>query len=82
MTASLRTQTNGTDDPAADPAVVVTQVLVPLVADTALREPHVQALLGTTHVGSQTLAELLQGVVLTDGQRVRHETARPRPGLT
>jgi hypothetical protein len=64
VTASLRTQTNGTDDPAADPAVVVTQVLVPLVADTALREPHVQALLGT-HVGSQTLAELLQGVVLT-----------------
>jgi hypothetical protein len=67
VTASLRTQTNGTDDPAPDPAVVVTQVLVPLVADAALREPHVQDLLGTTHVGSQTLAELLQGVVLTTG---------------
>ena len=65
VTASLRTRTNGTDDPAADPSIVVTQVLVPLVADTALREPHMQALLGTTHVGSQTLAELLQGVVLT-----------------
>ena len=64
VTASLRTQTNGTDDPAADPAVVVTHVLVPLVADAALREAHVKALLNTS-VGSMTLAQLLQNVVLT-----------------
>jgi len=64
VSVSLRTQTNGADDPAADPAVVVRNVLVPLVADAALREPHVQALLGMA-VGGKTLAQLLQGVVLT-----------------
>ena len=65
VSVSLRTQTNGADDPAADPAVVVTNVLVPLVADAALREPHVQALLGLP--AGNMLAGLLHGVVLTAG---------------
>ena len=64
VSVSLRTQTNGTDDPAADPGVVVTHVLVPLVADAALHEAHVQALLNSPSA-ARTLAELLQNVVLT-----------------
>lgn len=66
VSASLVTQTNGTDDPSPDPSVVIAHVLVPLVADAALREPHVQALLGTS-VGGTTLAGLLRDVVLTAG---------------
>ena len=64
VSVSLRTRTNGTDDPAADPVVVITHVLVPLVADAALREPHVQQLLAM-QAGSATLGGLLHGVVLT-----------------
>ena len=67
VSVALRTQTNGTDDPSADPAVVVTNLLVPLVADAALHEPHVQALLGMQITGTTTLGGLLQNVVLTAG---------------
>jgi len=77
VSASLRTQTNGTDDPVPSPAVAVTNLLVPLVADVALHEPHVQDLLGMTIPTPApqdappqppvTLGGLLQGVVLISG---------------
>jgi hypothetical protein len=67
VSASLRTQTNGTDDPSADPAVVVTNLLVPLVADVALHEQHVKDLLDRPITGTTKLGGLLQKVVLTTG---------------
>ena len=66
IAVTLRTRTNSTDDPTPDPAVVVTHVLVPLVADAALHETHVHDLLATT-VGGTTLGGLLHGVLLTGG---------------
>jgi hypothetical protein len=65
VAVALRTRTDSVDDPNADPAVVVTHVLVPLVADAALQETHVHDLLAT-HVGAGTLASLLGGVLLTN----------------
>ena len=66
VAVTLRTKTNSTDDPTADPGVVITHVLVPLVADAALHESHVHDLLATT-VGGTTLGGLLHGVLLTGG---------------
>jgi hypothetical protein len=64
VAVSLRTRTGTTDDPTADPGVIVTHVLVPLVADAALHESHVHDLLATA-VGGTTLSGLLNGVLLT-----------------
>lgn len=65
VSVALRTQTNGTDDPSANPGVVITNLLTPLVADAALHEQHVKDLLDMTITGTTKLGGLLQGVVLT-----------------
>ena len=53
--------------PAPSPAVVITNLLTPLVADAALHEQHVKDLLDMTITGTTKLAGLLQNVVLTTG---------------
>ena len=67
VSVSLRTQTNGIDDPSASPSVVITNLLTPLVADAALHEQHVKDLLDMTITGTTKLGGLLQNVVLTTG---------------
>ena len=67
VSVSLRTQTNGIDDPSASPGVVITNLLTPLVADAALHEQHVKDLLDMTITGTTKLGGLLQNVVLTTG---------------
>ena len=80
VSVSLRTQTNGIDDPSASPGVVITNLLMPLVADAALHEQHVKDLLDMTITGTTKLGGLLQNVVLTTGNAFDPTTARPRPG--
>jgi hypothetical protein len=65
LTVSAGSQTDGRPDGTPDIAAIVTGFVIPALADVALADPSVTALLGKTVLGGPTVSSLLQGVVLT-----------------
>jgi hypothetical protein len=65
LTVTAGSQTDGQPDGTPDIAAIVTGFVIPALADVALADPSVTALLGKTVLGGPTVSSLLQGVVLT-----------------
>jgi hypothetical protein len=65
LTVTAGSQTDGQPDGTPDIAAIVTGFVIPALADVALADPSVTALLGKTVLGGPTVSALLQGVVLT-----------------
>jgi len=65
--ASAGTRTDGADDPSPDIAAIVTGFVIPLLADVALADPSVAALLTHQALTGLTVQQLLEGVLLTAG---------------
>ena len=68
LTMSAGTQTDGQPDPVPDIAAIVTGFIIPALADVALADSSVTAVLSRPALGGLTVQDLLQGVLLTGGQ--------------
>lgn len=64
VAVTLGTQTDGQPDIAPDIGTIVTGFIIPVLADVALSDPTVATLLGKTALGTATVGDLLQGVLL------------------
>ncbi len=67
LTVSAGTQTDGQPDPVPDLAAIVTGFIIPALADVALADSSVTAVLGRPALGGLTVQDLLEGVLLTSG---------------
>jgi hypothetical protein len=65
VSVSAGSLTDGQPDGTPDIAAVVTGFVIPALADVALADPSVTALLAKTVLGGPTVSALLQGVILT-----------------
>ena len=68
LTMSAGTQTDGQPDPVPDIAAIVTGFIIPALADVALADSSVTAVLSRPALGGLTVQDLLEGVLLTGGQ--------------
>jgi hypothetical protein len=67
LTAAAGTQTDGQPDASPDIGAIVTGLVIPVLADVALCDPSVTELLDKAALGTATVQDLLQGVILTGG---------------
>jgi large repetitive protein len=67
LTVSGGTRTDGQPDGAPDIAAIVTGFIIPALADVALADSSVTAVLDRPALGAVTVGELLQDVLLTSG---------------
>jgi len=65
LSVSAGSLTDGQPDGTPDIAAIVTGFVIPALADVALADPSVAALLAKTVLGGPTVSALLQGVILT-----------------
>ena len=65
LRVSAGSLTDGQPDGTPDIAAIVTGFVIPALADVALADPSVAALLAKTVLGGPTVSALLQGVILT-----------------
>jgi hypothetical protein len=68
LTVSAGTETDGQPDGSPDIAAIVTGFVIPLLADVALADPSVAALLAKPALAATTVQQLLQNVLLTGSQ--------------
>jgi hypothetical protein len=64
LSTSVGTQTDGQADGTADIGAIVTGFVIPALADVALADPSISALLAKDALGSVTVQQLLQHVLL------------------